>query len=369
MRTGFFHDERTLWHAGGMYALTVPVGGLVQPSATGGLPESPETKRRLVNLLQVTGLMGDLDLRTAPEATEEELRRIHPAAYLDAFRRLSDAGGGELGRRTPFGRGGYEIAALSAGLARAALVSVLEGRHANAYALSRPPGHHCLPDYPNGFCLLANIAIAIEAAFAEGHAGRIAVLDWDVHHGNGTEAIFYDRAEVLTVSIHQDRNYPMDTGAFADRGRGAGEGFNLNIPLPPGTGHRGYLEAMERLALPAIRAFRPEAIVVACGFDASAVDPLGRMLASAETFRAMTRAVMALAGDICGGRLVLVHEGGYSEVHVPFCGHAVLEELSGSRVTAPDPLGETIALRQPSAAFDAFVSGQIAEMAAALKPR
>jgi acetoin utilization deacetylase AcuC-like enzyme len=368
MRTGFFHDERTLWHAGGMYALTVPVGGLVQPQVAGGLPESPETKRRLVNLLSVTGLMGELDLRTAPAATEEDLLRVHRASYLAEFKRMSDTGGGELGRRTPFGKGGYEIAALSAGLAQAALLSVLDGHHANAYALSRPPGHHCLPDFPNGFCLLANIAIAIEAAFAARKATRIVVLDWDVHHGNGTEAIFYDRADVLTVSLHQDRNYPMDTGAFADRGSGAGEGLNLNIPLPPGTGHRGYLEAMERLALPAIRAFRPDVIVVACGFDASAVDPLGRMLCSADTFRRMTRAVMELAADICGGRLVLVHEGGYSEVHVPFCGHAVLEELSGSGVTAPDPLGETIALRQPSVAFDAFVSGQITEMAQGLSP-
>jgi acetoin utilization deacetylase AcuC-like enzyme len=367
MPTGFFHDERTLWHAGGMYALTVPVGGLVQPQAAGGLAESPETKRRLVNLLAVTGLLADLDVQTAPEATEEDLRRVHPAAYLAEFKRLSDAGGGELGRRTPFGRGGYEIAALSAGLATAALASVLDGRHTNAYALSRPPGHHCLPEWPNGFCLLANIAIAIEAAFAARKAARIAVLDWDVHHGNGTEAIFHDRADVLTVSIHQDRNYPMDTGHFADRGRGAGEGFNLNIPLPPGAGHTTYLEAMERLALPAIRAFRPDAIVVACGFDASAVDPLGRMLLSAGSFRQMTRLTMQLAQDICGGRLVLVHEGGYSEVHVPFCGHAVLEELSGSHITAPDPLGETIALRQPSAAANAFLSGQIADMAAALR--
>jgi acetoin utilization deacetylase AcuC-like enzyme len=367
MPTGFFHDERTLWHAGGMYALTVPVGGLVQPQAAGGLAESPETKRRLVNLLAVTGLLAELDVRTAPEATEEGLRRIHPAAYLAEFKRLSDAGGGELGRRTPFGRGGYEIAALSAGLAQAALASVLDGHCRNAYALSRPPGHHCLPDWPNGFCLLANIAIAIESAFAAGKASRIAVLDWDVHHGNGTEAIFHDRADVLTVSIHQDRNYPMDTGHFADRGRGAGEGFNLNIPLPPGTGHTGYMEAMERLALPAIRAFRPDAIVVACGFDASAVDPLGRMLLSADSFREMTRLTMALAQTVCGGRLVLVHEGGYSEVHVPFCGHAVLEELSGSRITAPDPLGETIALRQPSPAAEAFVAGQIAEMVAALR--
>lgn len=367
MATGFFWDERCFWHSGGNYALTVPVGGLVQPLAAGGLPESPETKRRLKNLLDVTGLSRGLDLRGAEPAATSDLLRIHPGNYLTEFRKLSEAGGGELGIRTPFGQGGYEIARLSAGLAKAALFAVLDGDHPNAYALSRPPGHHCLPDFPMGFCLLANIAIAVEAALAEGKAERVAVLDWDVHHGNGTEAIFYGRDDVLTVSLHQDRNFPMDTGAFADRGEGAGLGANLNVPLPPGTGHAGYLEAMERLALPAIRAFRPDAIVVACGFDASAVDPLSRMLCSADTFREMTRMTRDLAADLCGARLVLVHEGGYSEVHVPFCGHAVLEELSGSAVTAPDPLGETIAKRQPSPAFDAFVSGLIGEMAEAVR--
>jgi acetoin utilization deacetylase AcuC-like enzyme len=360
--TSFFWDERCFWHTGAGYALTVPAGGLVQPM-TDGYPDSPETKRRLKNLVDVTGLMADLRAGSADSATREDLLRVHPAAYLDAFKSLSDAGGGELGRRTPFGRGAFEIAAQSAGLAKAALLAVLGGETTNAYALSRPPGHHCLPDWPNGFCLLANIAIAVEAAIAAKGAGRVAVLDWDVHHGNGTEAIFYDRADVLTVSIHQDRNYPMDTGAFADRGCDAGEGFNLNIPLPPGTGHKGYLEAMERLALPAIRGFRPDVIVVACGYDASAVDPLSRMLATADTFRQMTRMTKALAEDVCEGRLVLVHEGGYSEVHVPFCGHAVLEELSGSSVTAPDPLAETLSLRQPSEAFDRFVSAWIDGMA------
>jgi acetoin utilization deacetylase AcuC-like enzyme len=110
----------------------------------------------------------------------------------------------------------------------------------NAYALSRPPGHHCLPDFPNGFCLLNNIAIAVEAAMADGLSARVAVLDWDVHHGNGTEAIFYDRDDVLTISIHQERNYPQDSGDFEDRGSDAGEGYNLNIPLPPGAGHVTY---------------------------------------------------------------------------------------------------------------------------------
>lgn len=360
MTTAFYSDERCFWHGGGNYVLTVPAGGFVQPG--GGLPENPETKRRLLNLLHVSGLMADLSPRKADLAGWDDLRRVHPESYLTAFKTASDAGGGELGLRTPFSKGGFEIAALSAGLAKAALFDVLMGQATNAYALSRPPGHHCLPDWPNGFCLLANIAIAVEAALAQGLVDRIAVVDWDVHHGNGTEAIFLDRGEVLTISLHQERNYPMDTGGAEVRGRGAGLGANMNIPLPPGTGHVGYLMAMERLVLPALHRFRPDAIVVACGFDASAVDPLGRMLATAETFRLMTRAVKQAAEELCDGRLVLVHEGGYSEVHVPFCGHAVIKELSGSAIAAPDPLGETLAKRQPGPAFDAFLSGWIDDL-------
>lgn len=362
MTTAFFHDERSLWHGGGNYAFTLPVGGLVQPGA--GLPENTETKRRLVNLMRVTGLIEDLAAQSAPEATREDLLRVHPAAYLDAFKTLSDAGGGELGRRTPFGPGGYEIAALSAGLAKAALFAVLEGRATNAYALTRPPGHHCLPDWPNGFCLLNNIAVAIRAAQAAGLARRIAVVDWDVHHGNGTEAVFWTDPDVLTISLHEEFNYPYDTGAATARGEGAGTGVNLNIPLPPGTGHAGYLDALERLVIPALRRFAPEAIVVACGYDASAYDPLGRMLASADTFRAMTARVRAAAEELCAGRLILTHEGGYSEAYVPFCGHAVLEELSESARSAPDPMADIIAARQPRPEGQAHVQDRIRDLEA-----
>ncbi len=362
MTTGFFWDERCFWHFGGAYALTLPVGGVVQPMSAGGYPDGPETKRRLKNLMDVSGLSGDLNLSSAPPATREDLLRVHPGQYLDRFKTLSDAQGGELGPRAPFGPGGYEIAALSAGLAMGAVDAVLEGAAQNAYALSRPPGHHCLPDRPNGFCLLANIAIAIEAARASGKAKRFAVLDWDVHHGNGTEAIFHDRADVLTVSIHQDRNYPLDTGGAEDRGAGAGLGANVNIPLPPGTGHKGYMAAMNEITLPAIRAFAPDIIIVACGFDAGAFDPLGRMLATSETFRVMTRDTRALAEEVCGGRLVLVHEGGYSEAHVPFCGHATLEALSESTIRVADPVLETHVARQPDARFDAFIDGWISEL-------
>ena len=365
MTTAFFSDERCFWHGGGNYAFTLPVGGLVQPMPA-GLPENPETKRRLRNLIEVTGLTRHLSMQGAEAATQADLLRVHPESYLSAFKAMSDAGGGELGLRTPFGRGGYEIAALSAGLATSALRAVLTGEVRNAYALSRPPGHHCLPEFPNGFCLLNNIGIAIRAAQAGGLARRVAVVDWDVHHGNGTEAVFWEDPDVLTISLHQERNYPLDTGGVEAVGAGAGLGANLNLPLPPGCGHAAYLYAMDRVVLPALERFRPDVIIIACGFDAAAVDPLGRMLCTAETFRALTARVMAAADRLCEGRLVLVHEGGYSEVYVPFCGHAVLEELSGAPVTAPDPLAATLAQRQPDARFDAFAKGWIDEAARAL---
>ena len=365
MTTAFFTDERCFWHGGGNYAFTLPVGGLVQPLPA-GLPENPETKRRLRNLVEVTGLSRQLATRSADPATTEDLLRVHPETYLTAFKALSDAGGGELGLRTPFGHGGYESAALSAGLAQAALHAVLKGEARNAYALSRPPGHHCTADFPNGFCLLNNIAVAIRAAQAQGLARRVAVVDWDVHHGNGTEAIFWDDPEVLTISLHQERNYPLDTGGVEARGGPNALGTNLNLPLPPGCGHAVYLHSMERVVLPALTRFNPDVIVVACGFDAAAVDPLGRMLCTAETFRLMTRQLMQAADRLCGGKLVLVHEGGYSEVYVPFCGHAVLEELSASDITAPDPLAATLAKRQPDARFDAFARAWIDQAAQTL---
>lgn len=359
MKTGFFWDEKCFWHSGGNYALTTPVGGNVQPFASGGLPEDPETKRRLKNLIDVTGLAKELDCQSAEPASMQDLRRTHPDSYLAAFKEMSDNGGGELGLRAPFGQGGYEIAALSAGLVKGALFSVLAGDCQNAYALSRPPGHHCLPDFPNGFCLLSNIAIAVEAAFAQGLTSRVAIIDWDVHHGNGTEAVFYDRDDVLTISIHQENNYPLDTGAAVDCGSGAGVGYNMNIPLPPGAGHATYLETMQRLVLPALDAFAPDVIIIACGYDAAAVDPLARMMATAQTFQDMTGMVMGAAEDLCDGRLVMAHEGGYSEVYVPFCGHAILTQMSGSDIEADDPFADTFEARQPNARVQAFYSSII----------
>ncbi|MGB0506802.1 MAG: class II histone deacetylase [Pikeienuella sp.] len=367
MSTAFYFDEKCFWHFGGNYASVAPVGGLVQPAVASGLPENPETKRRLKNLMDVTGLSADLDCRSAPAASREDVERVHSASYLDAFKKMSDANGGEIGLRTPFGPGGYEIAAQSAGLAVAALASVLSGKHKNAYSLSRPPGHHCLPDYPMGFCLMNNIGIAIRAAQAAQPDLRFAVVDWDVHHGNGTEAVFYDDPSVLTISIHQDRNFPWDKGAAEDRGEGAGAGFNMNIPMVAGAGHDTYLYAYDQIVHPALHDFKPDAIIVACGYDASCLDPLSRMIAGSNTFADLTDRVMADADALCGGKLMMTHEGGYSEVHVPFCGHAVLERMSGSPIHADDPFDPRTNSQQPDAEAEAYFRKRIDSVAATLR--
>lgn len=351
-RSGFFFDEKCLWHFGGSYALFFPVGGWVQPPNASGYCESPDSKRRLKSLMDVSGLTAVLDVRTAQLLGREDLLRVHSAAYLDRFAALSAKGGGDMGFEASFGPGGYDIALMSAGLAAEAVDSVLRGELRNAYALSRPPGHHCLPDTGMGFCLLANGALAIERAIAHHKLSRVAVIDWDVHHGNGTEAIFYERPDVLTISLHQDRCFPTDTGRAADRGRGRGEGYNINVPLLPGGGHQTYVDAMELIVLPALERYRPELIVVACGFDASIVDPLSRMMAHSETFRYLMQATLDAADRLCGGRVVVMHEGGYSEAYVPFCGHALIEALCGRRMAVTDPNLEIAIEQQPGPEFE-----------------
>jgi len=276
-RTAFFSEELCFWHTGGLHALTLPVGGWVQPPAAAGYAESPESKRRMKNLIEVSGLGKHLAWCGADAASEEDIRRIHPAHYLEQFKAVSDAGGGHFGAEAFVGPGSYEIAKLSTGLTLSAVDAVLRGEFDNAYALSRPPGHHCLHDQAMGFCFLSNISIAIEAAKARRGLGKVAVVDWDVHHGNGTQKIFESRDDVLTISLHQENCFPPGYSGVDERGTGAGCGYNLNIPLPAGSGHAAYLHAMNEIVIPALDAFAPELIIIACGFDANAVDPLARM--------------------------------------------------------------------------------------------
>lgn len=364
-QTGFYFDERCMWHVGQMHAGTFPVGGWVQPPNASGLAEAPDTKRRLRSLLDVSGLLAQLSQRSAPPATEQALRRVHPASYLKNFQELSAKTGGDLGIQATFGPGGYDIAAQSAGLAITGVDDVVSGRLRNAYVLARPPGHHCLPELGMGFCLLANVAIAVENAIASHKLSRVAVLDWDVHHGNGTEAIFLARPDVLTLSVHQENCFPMNSGAASVRGEGRGKGYNLNVPLLPGGGDQAYRDAFSLLVLPALRRYKPELIVIASGLDANCLDPLARMMLYSDSYRWMMAEVQSVADEVCGGRVVVVHEGGYSESYVPFCGQALIEQLSGITTPAVDPMLDFAKSQQPNAAFQAFQRSLLEQQAAA----
>lgn len=338
--TGFYWHERCFWHDLGAIGVFSARGEFLQPQPAS---ESPESKRRLKNLLEVSGLIEELDVRKAPPASREDLARFHTGRYLDELEAGDTTRGGDAGEGAPFTPGSLAAARQSAGLAIAAVEAVACGELANAYALCRPPGHHAEADRGRGFCLVGNIVLAVMRARARGQVGRVAILDWDVHHGNGQQWAFYDDPDVLTVSIHQAGNYPLESGFVEERGEGAGYGANLNLPLPPGSGIGAYRYAMQELVLPAIERFAPDLIVVACGYDACAKDPLGKMLLNSSAFAGMTRQIKALAERISHGRLVMIHEGGYSEGYAPLCGHAVIQALSDSHVVAEDPQDNEIA--------------------------
>lgn len=332
--TGLVWHELYMWHDTGSGAGPNSAGGYLEPGAHG---EGPGAKRRMRNLVEVSGLLEHL-VGVAPRpATASEIERVHTPEYRMRIEELSNAGGGDAGEHTPFAGGGYEIAALAAGGAITVAEKVCAGELANAYALVRPPGHHAEPDLGRGFCIFNNVAITVRHAQQALGIGRVAVVDWDVHFGNGTQAAFWEDPRVLTLSIHQADRWPRNAGRIDERGSGKGEGFNLNLPLPPGAGSGCYAAAMERVVVPALQAFKPELIVVASGLDANALDPFGRQLLTSRDFAAMTKTIKEAAVDLCGGRLILCHEGGYSEAYVPFCGLALLEALSGHSTSVADP--------------------------------
>jgi acetoin utilization deacetylase AcuC-like enzyme len=340
MATGFVYHERYMWHDTGNAAGWMPAGGYVQPDKH---IESPESKRRLRGLLEVAGLLERLTVIKPRAVTTDELLRFHTPEYVARVEVLSRAGRGEAGQSAPVGPDSYAIALLAAGGCIEAIDAVVEGRVRNAYALVRPPGHHAERDRGRGFCLFGNAAIAILHARAARGVGRVAVVDWDVHHGNGTQQAFYDNRDVLTISIHQDNLYPIGSGGIEAIGEGAGEGYNINVPLPPGSGHGAYLSAFERVVLPALDRFKPELIVVPSGFDAAAPDPMGQQMAYSETYRAMTRMLLQAAARLCEGRVLMTHEGGYAPAYTPFCGLAVIEELCGTVSGCADPFARYFA--------------------------
>ena len=335
-RTGFVWHEKYAWFDLGQDAgLFHPDGLTIQPDRH---VYDLEVVRRFRNLLEVSGLLEQLTAIAPRQATETELGRIHPTEFIDTVKQLSGLPmGGEAGVFAPVPRGGYEIASLAAGGAIAAVEAVMTEAVDNVYALLRPAGHHAEPDRSMGFCIFSNAAIATRYLLDEWGVGRVALVDWDVHHGNGTQAALYHEPRALTISIHQDRLFPPDDGFVEQIGAGDAEGTNLNVPLPAGCSEAAYNEVYDRVVIPALTRFRPDIIIIPSGFDAGHMDPMGRMLMHSEGYRELTRKLMVVADELCRGRLVFLHEGGYSRWTVPFYGLAVLEELSGIKTDVVDP--------------------------------
>jgi acetoin utilization deacetylase AcuC-like enzyme len=293
----------------------VRVGYLDHPlfgahDAGAGHPERPERLAAVRRGLRAAGLDGELIACEPRPATPEELLRVHTPGHVESLARTAGVGG-RFDPDTCAGPRTYEAALLAAGAVAEAVTRVLDGRLERAFCAVRPPGHHATADRAMGFCYLNNVAVGAAAALAQG-LERVAVIDFDVHHGNGTQEMFWNDPRVLYVSSHQFPFYP-GTGALHEDGGGEGRGFTVNLPLPAGCGDGEYASVYREIVLPVGRAFDPQLVIVSAGFDAARGDPLAGMDLTPDAFGELMDVCLAVALGAAGGRLVAVLEGGYDE--------------------------------------------------------
>lgn len=311
----------------------LPDGEWLEPVADA---PAADVRRRLASLVERSGLIRGLVAVEPSRVSDHELSSVHSSSYVERVHAAAARGGEWVGDHTWVGPGEDDKAALAAGACRGAVDAVLDGRAQNAYALVGPPGHHAKSFGGGGSCVFANGALAAHRALDRGMS-RVMLLDWDAHHGDGAQEIFWSSARVLTISLHQDNLFPAGTGGIDAVGAGPGRGANVNIPLPTGSGQGAFERAFEAIVVPAARRWPPDLIVVACGLDASTMDPLARLTLHSDGYRALIRRTMGIAQEHCDGRLVCCHEGGYSPAYAPFCAFAIVEELSGLRTAVDDP--------------------------------
>ncbi len=272
----------------------------------------PEQPARMVAIdaeLERRGGLG-WERASSPEATSEALTRVHPERYVRGIEETCRAGGGALDPDTIVSRGSWQAALHAAGGAVAVVDLVLDGAVPTAMSVHRPPGHHAGPARAMGFCLFSNVAIAARYALDVRGLDRVLVLDWDVHHGNGTQAVLADTDEVLFVSIHESPLFP-GTGRATERGSGAGEGFTINLPVPGGSGDAVWASLVEHVVVPRAREYSPQLVLVSAGYDAHAEDPLATCLVTDEGFATMAGSVRRLAAEL-EVPFGTVLEGGYA---------------------------------------------------------
>jgi acetoin utilization deacetylase AcuC-like enzyme len=287
--------------------------------------------------LNMSGLRPDLIELASRPASEKQVLAVHEPRMIEIVRSTAAYARTWLDQDTYTTAGSWDAALLAAGAAAQAVEAVVAEQVTNAFALVRPPGHHATPTRPMGFCLLNNIAIAARHALDTLGLERVAIVDYDVHHGNGTQECFYDDGRILFCSTHAWPLYP-GSGAIQEAGAESGYGTTLNLPLPHRTGDQGFSRCYDELLLPAIRAFSPQIILVSAGYDAHWADPLGPLALSVAGYAALTQRLVALADEGCAGRIVLTLEGGYNLQALGACVVAALRVLMGREPSA-DPLG------------------------------
>lgn len=310
-----------------------------------GHPESPARLQAILQRLRARPVAGTR-WQTPQPATRAQIGRVHAPAYVD----FVDQVRGQtvhIDEDVAMAPGSTDASYLAAGAAIEAVTAVMQGAADNAFALVRPPGHHAEVDRAMGFCVFANVAIAAEHARQALGAQRVLVVDWDVHHGNGTQHVFEARDDVLVFSAHQWPHYP-GTGGHHEQGRGAGTGYTINAPLPAGLGDGDYASLFREVLRPVAESFRPDLVLVSAGFDAHRDDPLGGMAVTADGFAGLCGVVREIAGLSAGGKLVLVLEGGYDLAGLADSVYACVEVLAGATppvAAAASAAGEA-ALRQ-----------------------
>lgn len=286
----------------------------------------PENYRRLEKawtLLSHDPVLDHVIMTPSSMAPLDAVLKVHTSRYIERLQMSQLLGGGHLDADTYLNSDSYNAALIAAGGVLNVVDAVLWGRACNGFALIRPPGHHALPYVGMGFCLLANVSIAARWAQERHGIDRVLIIDFDVHHGNGTQEIFYNDPSVLFFSTHQYPYYP-GTGAAEEVGDEAGHGMTINVPLPAGVGDEGFLDIFRRILAPAARRFSPQLILVSAGYDAHWLDPLASMQLTVTGYAALMQEIMALADELCRGRLVCVLEGGYN---LDVLSHAVLTSV------------------------------------------
>ncbi|VVB70997.1 Histone deacetylase domain protein [uncultured archaeon] len=301
----------------------------------------PEKKERLVAILDMIKSEAlKVEYITPEPVTRDQIAAIHGERYIDQVRAISEHGGGYLDIDTILSRGSYDASLMAAGGAIAAVDATMNGFD-HAFALVRPPGHHAMPNRGMGFCIFNNVAIAAKHALGRG-LERVLIVDWDVHHGNGTNAIFYSERSVLYFSVHQYPHYP-GTGKATDVGEDGAEGTKVNVPLPTGTGDEGYLMAFREILRPIALEYKPQAIIISAGQDPHKDDPLGGMRVTAAGFGAMAGAVKEVADICCQGKLAAVLEGGYN---LQAQAEAIVSEIRAFQGTVPEVRGIDLKVAQ-----------------------